>query len=117
MHSPSQTWFNCLPGLSCQRKNPPASSEVLCLIKLIPALGRGRWISEIKASLIYRVSSKDSQSYTEKLCLEKPKKNKKIIIKKIKVTQARGGRDSNRAYSKCPVPLKGHPNTFNKTMV
>ena len=40
---------------------------------LIPVLGgRGRGISEFKASLVYRVSSKDSQGYTEKLSIEKP---------------------------------------------
>jgi hypothetical protein len=39
--------------------------------------GRGRQISEFKASLVYRVSSKDSQSYTEKPCLKKKKKKKK----------------------------------------
>ena len=35
---------------------------------LIPALGgRGRWISEFKASLVYRVSKyQDSEGYTEK---------------------------------------------------
>jgi hypothetical protein len=38
--------------------------------------GRGRWISEFKASLVYRVSQ-DNQGYTEKPCLEKPKKKKK----------------------------------------
>jgi hypothetical protein len=37
--------------------------------------GRGRWISEFQASLVYRVSS--CQGYTEKPCLEKPKKKKK----------------------------------------
>jgi hypothetical protein len=43
---------------------------------LIPALGgRGRWISEFEASLVYRVSSRTG--YTEKPCLEKPKKKKK----------------------------------------
>jgi hypothetical protein len=38
--------------------------------------GRGRWISEFQASLVYRVSQ-DRQGYTEKPCLEKPKKKKK----------------------------------------
>jgi hypothetical protein len=32
--------------------------------------GRGRWISEFKASLVYKVS-------TEKPCLKKPKQKKK----------------------------------------
>jgi hypothetical protein len=40
---------------------------------LIPVLGgRGRQISEFKASLVYR-EFQDSQGYTEKPCLEKPK--------------------------------------------
>ena len=53
--------------------------------------GRGRWISEFEASLVYKVSSrtardpvskktnkkKNPSCYTEKPCLEKPK-NKKI---------------------------------------
>jgi hypothetical protein len=39
--------------------------------------GRGRWISEFEASLVYKVNQ-DSQGYTEKPCLEKPKKKKRI---------------------------------------
>jgi hypothetical protein len=39
--------------------------------------GRGRWISEFEASLVYRVEFQDSQGYTEKPCLEKPNKKKK----------------------------------------
>jgi hypothetical protein len=38
--------------------------------------GRGRQISESKASLLYR-EFQDSQGYTEKPCLEKTKKKKK----------------------------------------
>jgi hypothetical protein len=41
--------------------------------------GIGRRISEFKASLVYKV---DSQGYTEKPCLEKPKKKKKKKKKK-----------------------------------
>jgi hypothetical protein len=38
--------------------------------------GRGRWISEFEASLVYRVSSRGRQGYTEKPpCLKKPEKN------------------------------------------
>jgi hypothetical protein len=37
--------------------------------------GRGRWISEIKASLVYSVLQ-DSQGYTEKPCLGKKKKKR-----------------------------------------
>jgi hypothetical protein len=40
--------------------------------------GRGRWISEFEASLVYIQSEfQDSQGYTEKPCLEKTKKKKK----------------------------------------
>jgi hypothetical protein len=49
--------------------------------------GRGRQISEFKASLVYKVSEyQDSQSYTKKHCLKKPKKKKKkkkeLIVKR-----------------------------------
>ena len=49
---------------------------------MIPALGsRGRWISEFEDSLVYKDHEKsefqDSQGYTEKPCLKKPKKKKK----------------------------------------
>jgi hypothetical protein len=44
--------------------------------------GRGRWISEFEASLVYRVSKQDSQGYTEKPCLENLKKKKKKASKK-----------------------------------
>jgi hypothetical protein len=37
--------------------------------------GRGRQISEFEASLVYRVSSRDSQGYTEKPCLGEKKKD------------------------------------------
>jgi hypothetical protein len=43
--------------------------------------GRGRRISEFKASLVYKVKFQDSQGYTEKPCLEKPK-NKQTNNKK-----------------------------------
>jgi Sec-independent protein translocase protein TatA len=32
--------------------------------------GRGRWISEFKASLVYKSEFQDSQGYTEKPCLK-----------------------------------------------
>jgi hypothetical protein len=44
--------------------------------------GRGRQISEFKASLIYKSEFQDSQGYTEKPCLEKTKKDKKEKKKK-----------------------------------
>jgi hypothetical protein len=45
--------------------------------------GRGRWISEFEASLVYKVSEfQDSQGYTEKPCLEEKKKTKKTKQKK-----------------------------------
>jgi hypothetical protein len=33
--------------------------------------GRGRWISEFEASLVYRGEFQDSKGYTEKPCLDK----------------------------------------------
>jgi hypothetical protein len=36
--------------------------------------GRGRWISEFEASLVYKVSSREARA-AEKPCLEKPKIN------------------------------------------
>jgi hypothetical protein len=39
--------------------------------------GRGRQISELEINLVYRSEFQDSQGYTEKPCLEKPKKKKK----------------------------------------
>jgi hypothetical protein len=41
--------------------------------------GRGRRISEFKACLVYRGEFQDSQGYTEKPCLEKPKGEKKKV--------------------------------------
>jgi hypothetical protein len=41
--------------------------------------GRGRWIPEFEASLVYKSEFQDSQGYTEKPYLEKPKKKKKIL--------------------------------------
>jgi hypothetical protein len=38
--------------------------------------GRGRRISEFKASLVYKSEFQDSQGYTEKPCLENQKKKK-----------------------------------------
>jgi hypothetical protein len=39
--------------------------------------GRGRWISEFQASLVYRVIFQDSQGYTEKPCFRKKKKGER----------------------------------------
>jgi hypothetical protein len=39
--------------------------------------GRGRQISEFEVSLVYKVSSRTARA-TEKLCLEKKKKKKKM---------------------------------------
>ena len=36
-------------------------------------MGRGRWVSEFKASLVYRVSSRTARAI-EKPCLKKPKR-------------------------------------------
>jgi hypothetical protein len=48
--------------------------------------GRGRQISEFEASLVYRVEFQDSQGYTEKPCLEKPKRKNKQTNKKTTKT-------------------------------
>ena len=59
---------------------------------LIPALGsRGRQISDLKASLVYK-EFQDSQGYTEKPCLEKKqkKKNKKKKVEQHAHTQKKG---------------------------
>jgi hypothetical protein len=45
--------------------------------------GRSRQISEFEASLVYK-DFQDSQGYTEKPCLEKPKKPKKQKTNKQK---------------------------------
>ena len=57
--------------------------------------GRGRRISEFKASLVHKVFQ-DSQSYTEKPCLEKPKKKKKRK-KKRKAGRKEGRKKENKA--------------------
>jgi hypothetical protein len=46
---------------------------------LIPALGRGRgrWISEFEASLVYRVSSRTARAIQRNPVSKKPKKNQK----------------------------------------
>jgi hypothetical protein len=45
--------------------------------------GRGRWISECKASKVYKVSSRTARGTQEKPCLEKNKnKNKEKVLKK-----------------------------------
>ena len=51
--------------------------------------GRGRQISELKASLLYKVSShfQNSRGYTEKPYLEKKKKNPKQKQKQNKTRQ------------------------------
>jgi hypothetical protein len=46
-----------------------------------PTLGRqSRWISEVKASLVYRVSSRIARN-SEKPCLEKPESKSPPTIK------------------------------------
>jgi hypothetical protein len=45
--------------------------------------GRGRWISEFEASLVYKVSSRTAELYRETLS-QKPKKKKKKKKKRKK---------------------------------
>ena len=42
--------------------------------------GRGRWISEFEASLIYRASARRGSKATEKGCLEKIKKRRSMKL-------------------------------------
>jgi hypothetical protein len=49
--------------------------------------GRGRQISEFQASLVYQSELQHSQSYTEKLCLEKQNKTKQNKTKQNKTKQ------------------------------
>jgi hypothetical protein len=60
--------------------------------------GRGRWISEFEASLVYKVSSKDSQGYTEKPSLEKKgrKKGRKGERKKERKKERKRERERER---------------------
>jgi hypothetical protein len=44
--------------------------------------GRGRQISEFEASLVLQSEFQDSQGYTEKPCLEKPKEEKEKVREK-----------------------------------
>ena len=55
--------------------------------------GRGRRISEFKASLVFRMSSSTAraQSYTEKPCLEKPKER---ASKRGREERRKGGRET-----------------------
>jgi hypothetical protein len=47
--------------------------------------GRGKWISEFEASLVYRVST--SQGYTDKPCLKTNKQTNKQTNKKLPYSQ------------------------------
>jgi hypothetical protein len=63
---------------------------------LIPALGRQRQaISEFEASLVYRVSSRYSQGYTEKPCLKKKNTHKKTQNQKTKQTKKQKEEERN----------------------
>jgi hypothetical protein len=57
--------------------------------------GRGRWVSEFKASLIYRESSRTCQRYTEKPCLENKKQKTKQTNK-----QTNKNPNAGKIYSK-----------------
>jgi hypothetical protein len=50
--------------------------------------GRGRWISEFKASLVYRVSPRQPGLYRETLFWKKKKKKKVSVIRVELVTVA-----------------------------
>jgi hypothetical protein len=77
---------------------------------LIPALGRqGRRISEFKASLIYRVSSRTARATQRKLVSKKQKKKKKRKEKKKKEL---GSEDIYCHEGLGPRPLPALPRTF-----
>jgi hypothetical protein len=57
--------------------------------------GRGRWISEFEASLVYKSEFQDSQSYTEKPRLKKPKKEKER--EREREIQGNGGRETSHS--------------------
>jgi hypothetical protein len=57
--------------------------------------GRGRWISEFKASLVYRVSSRKARD-TQKNPVLKPKKKKKKERKKEKKEKKKKERKERR---------------------
>jgi hypothetical protein len=44
--------------------------------------GRGRWISEFEASLVYRVSSRTTRATQRNLVLKRPKKKKRMKERK-----------------------------------
>jgi hypothetical protein len=70
-------WCKCVPENLCIRNLIPQLGLVENIFDpntLIP--GRGKWISEFEATLVYKVSYKDSQSYTEKLCLKTNKQSR-----------------------------------------
>jgi hypothetical protein len=49
--------------------------------------GRGRWISEFEASLVYRLSSRTARATQRNPVLKKQKRKKKRKEKKNKVTK------------------------------
>jgi hypothetical protein len=67
--------------------------------------GRGRWIFEFKASLVYRVSSRTARATQSKPCLEKPKQKGKKKKKKKKGKQDEQARGSKPVSNIPPWPL------------
>jgi hypothetical protein len=71
--------------------------------------GRGRWISEFEASLVYRVSSRTARGYTEKPCFKKQtnkqanktKQNKKTNLPPILSSNQKTKQNKNNL----PIPL------------
>ena len=49
-------------NISKKKKKKKKKSRVKWRTPLIPALGRGRWISEFESSLVYRVSSRTAMA-------------------------------------------------------
>jgi hypothetical protein len=78
---------------------------------------RGRRISEFEASLVYKSEFQDSQDYTEKPCLEKPKKNKNkkecsgAVVKNVDMSGAVELAQQYRVSAALPEDLSSIPST------
>jgi hypothetical protein len=67
--------------------------------------GRGRWISEFKASLVYRVSSRTART-TQRNPVSKNQKKKKALTLKDKNLATPHTANSNEPINRHPAVLK-----------
>jgi hypothetical protein len=65
--------------------------------------GKGRWISEFKASLVYRVSSRTARA-TQRNLVSKKKKNTKTKTKENK-TKKKKNKQTKKKEMNCRCPL------------